>query len=72
MTQARTTEFLFDGDDYFAAHLDNGGVRFGLKHVHCIDALAGTPLHAEILALTPDTAEEFHDRLIEVGHLTLV
>ena len=70
MTTARTTEFLFNGLDYFVAKLDNGGVRFGFKGVHCLDAPAGHSLHAEILALTEDAAEAFHDAQIEAGRLT--
>ena len=28
--RAHTTAFILDGRDYFAAHLDNGGVRLGM------------------------------------------
>lgn len=69
MNTARITEFLFNGTDYFVAHLDNGGARFGFKGLHCLDAPAGHPLRAEILALTEETAEAFHDAQIESGRL---
>lgn len=43
MNSAKTTKFIFNGYDFFAAHLDNGGVRVGLKGYACIDFPASHP-----------------------------
>jgi len=71
MARARTTTFVFDGTDYFVAHTDQGGVRFGHKSLHCIDFPPTHHLYDEALALTEETAEDFHDMLIETGLLML-
>lgn len=68
---AHITEFIFDNGEFFAAHLDNGGARVGMNGAVALDVPAGHGLHAEVLALTPDTAEAFIDAQIEAGRIPL-
>lgn len=57
---AHTTTFLVDGTDYFAANLDTGGIRVGLKGAACIDIPAGHKLFAAAAAITTEVeADEF-------------
>ncbi len=57
---ARTTTFLVDGADYFAANLDTGGIRVGLKNAACIDIPAGHKLFDAAAAITTEAeADEF-------------
>lgn len=56
---AKTTTFLIDGADYFAARLDNGGIRVGLKNVKCMDIPVGHRLFLEANAIRTETAAEF-------------
>lgn len=41
MNNGHTTEFLFQGADYFVAMLDNGGVRIGMVGDYATDIPAG-------------------------------
>lgn len=67
MANAKTTDFIFNGYDFFAAHLDNGGVRVGLKGHSCIDFPKSHPLYPKACALTEAKAEEFYDAQVEAG-----
>ena len=71
MNNTRKFEVVFETEDYFVAHVENGGARFGFKGLHCLTVPAGHPLHAEILGLTEETAEAFHDAQIEAGRLSI-
>lgn len=42
---AHTTEMLFQGDDYFVAKLDNGGITIGLSGMHRTDFPAGHEMY---------------------------
>jgi hypothetical protein len=55
---AHTTNFIVNGADYFAAHLDNGGVRVGHVGGYCFDFPAGHALHARAVALTTEADAE--------------
>lgn len=68
---AHITDFIFDNGEYFAAHLDNGGARVGMNGYIALDVPAGHALHADVLALTPDTAEAFIDAQIEAGRIRI-
>lgn len=65
---AHTTTKIFETDDYFVAHLDNGGARFMFIGVHGLSVPANHALYAEVISLTAETAEEFHNKLIESGY----
>lgn len=71
MYNAKIAEFIFNGYDFFAAHLENGGVRVGLKGYACIDFPASHPLYAKACALTEANAEEFYDAQVEAGLIPL-
>lgn len=69
---ARATQIIFENDDYFVAHLDNGGVRVGMFEVCCVDFPAHHEIYAEAVALTPETVEAFCDRQVEEGRFCVV
>lgn len=71
MNTVRITNFIFDTGVYFAAHLSNGGARIGMNGVIALDVLANHALYTQIVALTPDLAEEFIDSQIESGRIDL-
>lgn len=68
---ARITEFIFNTGEYFAAHLDNGGARVGMNGYIALDVPASHSLHADVLALTPSTAEAFIDAQVEAGRIRI-
>lgn len=68
---ARTTSFIFDNGEYFAAHLNNGGIRVGMNGVCALDVPAGHPLYAEAMAVTENTVEAFIDAQVEAGRIDI-
>ncbi len=57
---AHITTFILEGDDYFVANLDNGGVCVGLKNAGRVEIPAEHPSFMEASAIrTEDAAEEF-------------
>lgn len=69
---SRTTSFLFDDGEYFAAHTDNGGVRVGMNAVLAIEFPANHELYAEAITLDNAAAiEAFIDARFEDGRLPL-
>ncbi|MFD2297738.1 hypothetical protein QRO11_15480 [Paracidovorax citrulli] len=64
MTRARTTAFIFRDADYFAAHLNDGGVRIGIVGGVCYDIPVGHAHHARAAeANTRAAVEDLHDEL---------
>ena len=61
---AHTTEFIVKTEDYFTAHLDDGGVRIGFVGGTCFDFPAGHPRHAEIQRMNVAAVETTHDELM--------
>jgi len=68
---ALTTGFIFDNGEYFAAHLDNGGVRVGMNGYIALDLPANHPLYAEAAALTVEQADDFITRRVEDGTIPI-
>lgn len=66
----KITQFIFDDGEYFAAHLEEGGLRVGMNGLMALDVPAGHDLYAEILGLDEVTTEAFIDRQIEAGRIT--
>jgi len=61
---AHIATFIVNGEDYFAANLDNGGVRVGLVGGKMIEFPEGHANHAEVAAIKSESeAEEFFDRV---------
>lgn len=71
MMAAKTTEIVFSGPDFYLAHLNNGGVRVGMKDVGAVDFPTGHAAYAEAVTLTEDTVEAFFDAQIEAGRFDL-
>jgi hypothetical protein len=69
MTNAHTTQFIFDNGEFFVAHLDNGGARVGMNDVLALDVLADHALYAEILSLNESNVEDFIDSQVEAGRI---
>lgn len=65
MARAKTTELILDSADYFAARLDNGGVRVGLKGEHHFDFPEGHKETSRVLACsTVEEVEILHDEFM--------
>jgi hypothetical protein len=64
MSRATTTTFITKTDDYFTAHLDNGGVRIGFVGGTCFDVPAGHAYYDRIVESTGSMVEEYHDELM--------
>lgn len=64
-----TTTFIVKGADFFAAHLDNGGVRLGMVGGDCFDIPAGHAWYARIAELTneKDTEDYFDELFGQIG-----
>lgn len=63
----RIESFLVHGPDYYAAKLDNGGVRIGLTGAAYFDLSPQHALFAEAMAVaTVEQAEAMHDELSSV------
>lgn len=62
---ARTTSFLIDGTEYFAANLTTGGIRVGLKSVKCLDVPACHSLFEKAASISTEAeAESFFDAYV--------
>ena len=61
------TSVIVDTDDFFIAHLSNGGVRIMMRAKAGLDVPATHALYAEIVAQTQATIEGFFDTLVERG-----
>ena len=72
MKQAYTTEIIFENEDYFLAHLDNGGVRVGMFEICAVDFPKHHEEYTTALALTPDTIESFCDDQVAAGRWCVV
>lgn len=68
---AHTTTIICDTGDYFAAHLDNGGVRIGMVGGVCHDVPAGHSSYDAIAAANDETVESIFDSLIETGQIDI-
>lgn len=66
IVRARTTEIIFDGaDGYFAAMLNDGGVRIGLKGCQHFDFPVGHKEHGRVMAAAMAEEIEFlHDEFM--------
>ena len=63
MNASRVTSFIVDSLDYFAAHTDNGDLRFGLVGVAGFQITAAHAAAHEVLACrNSDDVEEIFDR----------
>lgn len=51
-------------DGYFVAHLDNGGVRIGLRGCECFEFPASHAEYDRVAALTGDYIEAAHDEFM--------
>lgn len=65
------TGFIFDNGEYFAAHLENGGVRVGMNGLVALDLPAGHRLYDEAATLTAEHADDFITRRVEDGMIPL-
>ena len=72
MRQASTTEIIFENEDYFLAHLDNGGVRVGMFEICAVDFPKDHEEYATAVSLTPDTIEAFCDDQVAAGRWCVV
>ena len=72
MKQGRTTQIIFENDEYFLAHLDNGGVRVGMFEICSVDFPKGHEEYATACALTPETIEAFCDEQVAAGRWCVV
>lgn len=62
MKNSKITKFIVDTADYFAAHTDNNGIRFGLVGEVCYQISADHKAAAAILACTTsDEVEAIFD-----------
>lgn len=63
-----TTTFIFadNGEGYFAAHLDNGGIRIGLRDVQSFNIPPEHTLFPACSKATDDSVESVFDKLYEV------
>ncbi len=69
---AKTTNFIVDGSDYFAAHLDTGGIRVGMKGLAALDVPADHSFYAEAYAIKDEAdAEVFYDKYVGPKSLTV-
>lgn len=66
MPRAHTTEFIAKTEDYFTAHLNDGGVRIGFIGGDCFDIPAGHAYYDRIAEASPEMVEELHDELMGV------
>ena len=66
MSRAHTTEFIAKTEDYFTAHLDDGGVRIGFIGGTCFDIPTGHTYYQRITEATSEMIEEYHDELMGV------
>lgn len=71
MKNAQITALIFDNGEFFAAQLNNGGVRVGMNGVVALNVPAGHELHAQVAGLTLATVEDFIDAQIEAGRIDL-
>lgn len=64
---AHITEFIAENEDgYFTAHLDDGGVRIGLRGSNCFVFPADHSEYARVVALQADEIEAAHDEFMGV------
>jgi hypothetical protein len=61
-----TTHVFADTGDYFAAHLDTGGIRIGLRPVMCFNIPPHHALYEACSKATTDTVEAVFDKLYAV------
>lgn len=72
MKQATTTQVIFENEEYFVAHLDNGGVRVGMFEICAVDFPRGHADYERAVALTEETVEEFCDEQVAAGRWCIV
>ena len=66
MKDSHTTTFIVDTPDYFAAHTDNGELRFGLVGVAAIQIPADHAAAESVLAsTTSDDVEAIFDDFMD-------
>jgi hypothetical protein len=62
---AHITEFIAQSaDGYFTAHLDDGGVRIGLRGCECFMFPADHAEYSRVVALGADAIEDAHDEFM--------
>ncbi|WP_156429862.1 hypothetical protein [Burkholderia sp. FL-7-2-10-S1-D7] len=62
--RARTTDYIVMGEDYFVAHLDDGGIRIGMVGGRSYDVPAGHAYYDRIRGCTNERdAEDYFDEL---------
>jgi len=66
MARAHTTEFIAKTEDYFSAHLNDGGVRIGFVGMQCFDVPAGHAWYDRIAEASPEELESLHDELMSI------
>ena len=69
MNTGQAVKILAERDDYFAAALDNGGVRIGLKGCQSINYPSGHSMHSIVMAATDETVEAVFDKAFEFDGL---
>ncbi len=68
----RTTTIFFDSPDFFAADLNNGGVRVGLKGRVAIETPPGHQDYAAAKSIRSDgDADEFITAMVQSGRIQL-
>lgn len=72
MKQGSTTKIIVETEDYFVAHLNNGGVRVGMFEICAVDFMPEHPEYSRAVALTAETVEEFCDEQVAAGRWCIV
>lgn len=72
MKYNKTTEILFENEDYFLAKLDNGGVRVGMFEICAVDFPQTHPDYEEAISLTEYTIADFCDRQVVKGRWCII
>lgn len=71
MAKHNVTEFIFDNGTYYMGRTESGGAGVGMNSVCHLRVPAGHALLAQILALTPETVEDFVDEQVGQGRMLL-
>jgi hypothetical protein len=66
MARAHTTQFINKTEDYFTAHLNDGGVRIGFIGGDIFDIPAGHAYYGRVVEASNEMMEELHDELMSI------